>query len=99
MDINELAKLVEPSRLLKLLLPYQWQHNCEIIPDYRPFSYKNSRTMVLIRASNRELCYSRGPRGGFIWGNYGDDFKTIELALLALSKASPPGTPTLLEGK
>lgn len=45
---------------------------------------------VLVRFDNSFLRHSKGPRQGFFWDSYGDDFQTPELALLALIHAPVP---------
>ncbi len=83
--------------LLDLLLPERWQQKCEIIPDYMPpYPQEDTRPSCVVvwrRDEDRGdifLRYSKGPRQGFSWDVYGDDMHTVELAVIALSKAPHP---------
>jgi hypothetical protein len=78
-----------------LLLDQRWHRECEIIPDYMPpHPRDDTRPMVVVRFPNEHentfLRYSCGPAQGFFWDVYGDDMQTVELAVLALSKAPIP---------
>jgi hypothetical protein len=91
-DIKE----VNIKLLLKYLLNEPWHKYCEIIPDYMPKNpSKDTRPSVAIRFNNQKeylpyLRYSKGPIQGYFWDIYGDDFLEVELAIVALSKASAP---------
>jgi len=82
--------------LLEYLLEEAWHKDCEIIPDYMPpYPGSNTRPSVVIRYNNGTeyppyLRYSKGPKQGFDWDVYGDDFLDVELALIALSNAPTP---------
>lgn len=45
---------------------------------------------TVVRYGKSFLRYSKGPRQGFFWDAYGDDFLSPELALLALLQAPVP---------
>ncbi len=77
--------------VLKYLLPFKWQRECCIIPNYLPpFHDPDQKPIVVIRHGNSFLRHSGGPHTGTFWDVYGDDFGTPELALIELSKAPPP---------
>jgi len=85
------------GKIVRVLLRFVWQHECEIIRDYMPpFPQKDTRPTCVVRwrkdenASYDYLRYSNGPAQGFFWDVYGDDMHSPELALLALSQAPPP---------
>lgn len=87
---------VRVQKLIDLLLDQPWHQDCVIIPDYMPpFPREDDRPSVVVRCDNHPkypayLRYSKGPKQGFFWDVYGDDMQTIELAILALSKAPAP---------
>lgn len=84
------------QKLINYLLDQTWQRKCEIIPDYMPpHPAKNTIPTVQIKFDDESeyppfLRYSAGPRQGFFWDIYGDDFQEIELAIIAISKAPTP---------
>lgn len=84
------------ERLVEYLLTEDWHSECEIIPDYMPpYPREDTRPTVVVRHNNGTkypafLRYSKGPRQGFSWDIYGDDFHNPELALIALSQAPTP---------
>ena len=84
------------DRLVGLLLDQVWHAQCEIVPDYMPpFPSPDTRPTVVVRHNNGTeypafLRHSRGPRQGFFWDIYGDDMQSVELAILALSRAPYP---------
>jgi hypothetical protein len=92
--------LISLKKLLNLLLDTRinpWLAECEIIPDYLPpYATEDIKPSVAIRYNGFEtdhppcLRYSKGPSQGFYWDLCGEDFLTIELAILALSKAPAP---------
>ncbi len=64
-----------------------WIKDCEIFID------KENRIIIKHESkgnSTHYLRYSKGPRQGYSWDCYGDNFLTPEIALLALSKAPIP---------
>lgn len=74
-----------------------WMASVDIITGYmgkcpRP----GDQPRVVVRFNNGEgddcpwLRHSAGPHQGFFWDVYGDDFQTVELAILALSQAPVP---------
>ena len=74
--------------LVRLLLPYNWQRGCEIVAS-------GTTGPVHVRHQPGPdaplfLRYSRGPIQQYFWSGEGDDFKDVNTALLALSKAPPP---------
>ena len=84
------------ARLVDYLLDQQWHKKCEIIPDYMPpHPNENTRPTLRIRYNDGSeyppfLRYSAGPKQGFFWDIYGDDFCNAELAIIALSQAPAP---------
>lgn len=84
------------DRLVGLLLDQGWHAQCEIVPDYMPpHPYQHTRPRVVVRHNNGTdypafLRYSCGPQQGFFWDIYGDDMQSVELAIVALSKAPYP---------
>lgn len=89
----DVGRLVET--LLKGNSGPSWRREVEIIPAYMPpFPQPTTRPSVAIRHGKRFLRYSVGPRQGFFWDVYGDDFQTPELALLALCQAEAPPAPS-----
>ena len=82
---------VDAERLVRVLLHYRWQRECESVPDYLPpYARDGDRPRCVIRYGQSFLRHSAGPRADAFWDCYGDDFLSPELALLALSKAAPP---------
>jgi len=83
------------KKLIELLLDQRWHKECEIIPDYMP-PYPNADTKptVVVKYPNKHkgtfLRYSCGPKQGFFWDTYGDNMMSVELAIIALSKAPIP---------
>lgn len=72
-----------------------WRQEAEIIPAYMPpFPQPTTRPSVAIRHGKCFLRYSAGPRQRFFWDVCGDDFRTPELALLALCQAEAPPAPS-----
>lgn len=84
------------KKLLEYILDQPWHKKCEIIPDFMPkYPSKDTRPSVVIRYNDGTehppyLRYSKGPRQGFLWDIYGDDFLGVEIAIIALSKAPAP---------
>lgn len=87
---------VNAASLVDLLLDEPWHKQCEIIPDYMPpHPNPDTRPTVVVRHNNGTeypafLRYSCGPCQGFFWDVYGDDMQSVELAIIALSKAPYP---------
>lgn len=87
---------VDARALVTHLLDQAWHAQCEIIPDYMPpYPGKGTRPSVQVRFNNGTkympyLRYSKGPKQGFFWDVYGEDMQTVELAIVALSKAPAP---------
>lgn len=85
------------QKLLELILNQKWHHECIIISDYMPPNPgKSTRPSVVVKYPNDNggsfLRYSCGPDQGFFWDSYADDMMSVELAIIALSKAPvPPG--------
>lgn len=100
--IRQDAKQFDSQNLVNLLLNYHWQHECEINPCYLPPNPRpDTKPECQIHYKNKYgmysgLRYSKGPRQGYFWDVYGDDFYTPELALIALSKAPPPHSADIL---
>ena len=94
------------ERLMKFLVSFNWQQECEIVQDYMPPNpNKDTRPTCVIRwrvpggtgqdkdpNSFRYLRYSGGPKQGYFWDIYGDDFLYPELALMAIHNAHSPTT-------
>lgn len=84
------------DRLVNCLLTQHWMHECEIVPAYMPpFPGPGTQPTCVVRWKEADgkytyLRYSKGPKQGYFWDSYGDDFLYPELALLALSQAPPP---------
>lgn len=84
------------ERLVELLLDTSdfkgaWRSRAEIIVNYMP-PHADAKTSprCVIRLGEVFLRHSKGPKQGYIWDTYGDDFLYPELALLALYHAEPP---------
>jgi hypothetical protein len=94
MQISDLP--IDATKLTKILLEETWHEKCEIIADYMPkFPREDTRPTVQVRYNDGTeyppmLRYSRGPKQGFFWDIYGEDMQTVELAIIALSKAPTP---------
>lgn len=88
------GELTELKRLLFKEMP--WTDRCEIIPAYMPrFPMPDTRPSVQIRYNSGSdhppfLRHSRGPLQGYFWDIYGDDFQSVALATIAISRAPPP---------
>lgn len=86
----------KPTKLLELLLDQPWHQDCEIVPEYMPpHPGPNTKPEMRVRYNNGTeypayLRYSKGPKQGFFWDVYGDDMYTVEISILALSKAPAP---------
>lgn len=81
------------AQLVAALLPWQWQRECEVIPEYLPpYPREGERPRCVVKCPRRDvfLRYSCGPAQGFFWDCYGDDMQRPELALLALAHAPAP---------
>ena len=79
--------MFDPDALRKLLVGHNhWMNECEILQ-------KNDKLVVYCKKFDCHLRYSKGPKQGFFWDIYGDDFHSYELALVGLSKAPMPFTP------
>lgn len=77
-----------------------WRKEVQFVEDYLPpFSGENHRPMKVViyyPKFDSFLRYSRGPKQGYFWDVYGDDFMTVGLALLALRETNKPvGKPYL----
>lgn len=82
------------ARLINLLLRLgpdgsdQWRSECVIETDYQ--NVGGAQFRVVVRCGEWFLRHSKGPRQGWGWDCYPDDLQNVELALIALSEASPP---------
>jgi hypothetical protein len=77
---------------VEALLPDGRYAQFEIIPNYMPpYPDRDTKPSVVIRHKpcGNFLRHSGGPRTGSFWDLYGDDFLTVELATVELSKAPP----------
>lgn len=92
---EEIGKHLDADRLVSYLLDEPWHKDCTVIPDYtEPFAKEGDRPKLVICFEFDDqkvfLRHSLGPRQGFGWDCYGDDFQRMELALIALSRAPMP---------
>ena len=89
---------VDVEQLTYRLLDQPWHDECEIILDDSPGLACDEVTIRYDGGSGRSvfLRHSCGPKQGFFWDVYGDNFQEIELAILALSCAP---YPAILTGK
>jgi hypothetical protein len=84
------------TRLCEYLLDQPWHLECELLPEYMPpFPRLETRPTVQVRHNNGTkypswLRYSKGPKQGYFWDMYGEDMQTVEMAILALSRAPAP---------
>jgi len=88
-----LGAVVNAGDLVELLLDQHWHKGCEIIDGYMPpYPSKETRPTVVVRCPSMGafLRYSHGPLQCYFWDIYGDDMHSVELALLALSRAPAP---------
>jgi len=88
-------KKVDIKKMIGFMLYQPWHRNCDIIPDYiRPNDKKKEEIVIIRYNSGSEhppfLRHSAGPKNDFFWDIYGDNFKSVELAIIALSKAPFP---------
>jgi len=79
------SRQINIERLLEYMLDQKWHKDCEIFADGREIKIKytiDERTCF--------LRYSAGPKQGFFWDIYGENFQSFELAVIALSNAPLP---------
>ena len=93
------SRTLDAGKLVDILLDQGWHQHCRIISDYRaPFANPDTKTQVVVRYNDgltaihtrRFLRYSKGPKQASFWDCYGDDFQSVELAIIALSRAPCP---------
>lgn len=81
------------AALLEQWLNYRdhpWRKDAEVIVGYMPEHPRaDTQPTTVVEWHGSFLRHSKGPRQGFFWDLYGDDFHTRPLALLALSQAPP----------
>lgn len=87
--------MFDRDRLAAILTPFNWQRDCEIVPQYvPPFPRAGHQPTCVVRWKHSDgtyyLRHSKGPLQGHGWDMYGDDYLNPELALIALSQAPPP---------
>lgn len=94
--------MIDPSlftveRLLAEMLDDQygnrnaWLKLVSIEPKYKaPYAAQSEAPKCVVRCGNSFLRYSQGPRNGYFWDCYGDDFLRPELALLSVLQAPVP---------
>lgn len=71
--------------------PLDWRFLARIIPNYMPpFPRHDTRPSVVVKFGKAFLRHSAGPKQGFLWDMFGDDFKTPGLAFIALMNAPAP---------
>jgi hypothetical protein len=96
MRIRMDASLFDCQRIVNCMLTQHWMHECEIDPAYMPpYPREDTKPTCQVHYVYKDgtktgLRYSKGPAQGFFWDVYGDDFKTPELALVALANAPAP---------
>jgi hypothetical protein len=87
------------SELLRLdQWEYHWRRNLVIVPNYMPpYPRKETTFRCVVKFECSDLSnlaiflrHSAGPRQGFFWDLYGDDFYNVNLALMACLEAPPP---------
>jgi hypothetical protein len=90
-------KLFALDRLLDSLLDTmagnvnKWIEKVEIGPGHMPpFPRDDTRPRCVVKYGDSFLRYSLGPRQGYFWDCYGDDFQNPELALIAVLSAPVP---------
>lgn len=94
--LESLATSLDVVRLIGYLLDQPWHERCEIIPEYMPpFPGEKTRAKCVVRYDNGTeypafLRHSKGPKQGFSWDVFGDDFLDIELAVIAIASAPAP---------
>lgn len=73
--------------------PMDWRHFAEIIHNYMPpYPREDTTPRVVVKFRESYLRYSQGPRQGYFWDLYGDDFRNPNLAFMAIVDApTPPG--------
>ncbi|MFA5202815.1 MAG: hypothetical protein WC708_00165 [Lentisphaeria bacterium] len=89
------SKIFKIEELLQLLLsdPARsgWIETAEILPDYHfPFASPDATALCAVRCGGQYLCFSKGPEKHYYWNGIGHDFKTPEIALIALLQAPTP---------
>lgn len=73
--------------------PCDWRVHAEIIPAYMPpFPRPDTKPIVVVKYDKSFLRHSCGPRQGFFWDLYGDDFMNVGLAFKALIEAPTPSS-------
>lgn len=85
-DLHAAARCArEYSKLTGHLLDQSWHLKCQFVPS------GNGVNVVYADGTEHppHLRYSQGPKQGFFWDLYGDDFSQ-ELAIIALSQAPYP---------
>jgi hypothetical protein len=74
-----------------------WRQHATIVPDYMfPYPRVGERPICVVKHKNSFLRYSKGPRQGYFWDCYGDDFHSPAVAFAALLQAPVP--PSILQG-
>lgn len=87
---------INVQKLVNAMFEQHWMHECKIIPDYMPpFHGNDTRPKCVVAFTDADggvsyLRHSNGPRQGFSWDIYGDDFIYPELAIVAIAAAIPP---------
>ena len=87
---------VDVEKLIEIFLDEPWHYECRILPEYMPpHPQESTRPTVQVHfrpdvEHNPCLRYSHGPKQGFFWDVYGDDFQSVELAIVALAQAPAP---------
>ncbi len=95
-DCDKIVEVIDIGKMIDYLIEEPWHKDCVIITDYvAPHAKKGARPELRVRFNGFDdhdvfLRYSRGPKQGFFWDCYGEDFKSVELAILALSQAPSP---------
>jgi hypothetical protein len=85
-DLADLARCArEYAKLTAHLLDQPWHASCQFVPS------GDGVNVVYVDGTKHppHLRYSRGPKQGFFWDIYGEEFSQ-ELAIIALSQAPYP---------
>lgn len=79
------SRQISIDKLLEYMLDQKWHKECEIFVDGQKIKIKHTN-----EDRTSFLRYSAGPKQGFFWDIYGENFQSFELAIIALSEAPLP---------
>ena len=101
-DCNHGAASGDQAWLAEILDPYSnpWHCFAEVVENYMPpFPRKDTKPSIQVRWG---ASYLRQGRGGgfhpFFWDVYGEEFRTVQQAWLALARAPTPPSLTYANG-